>query len=372
MHKLTFFPLGNADTCLLDLECGKKMLFDFAHWEEAEDGNDLRIDLAAALRDDLENDERDSFDVVAFTHLDDDHIHGASDFFYLEHAKKYQAEERIKIKELWVPAAAIVEEGVKDEANVIRAEARHRLRQGQGIRVFSRPDALKDWLENEKLDPASRQHLITDAGQTVPGFTKQKHGVEFFVHSPFAKAAADGSLIQRNQASLVMQASLLADGRETKLLLSADTTHEIWSEIVGVTCYKKRESRLAWDIFKLLHHCSYTSLAPEKGKSKTTPVENVQWLLEQGRSGALIISSSDTVPGADQKQPPHFQAAAAYKETASNIDGEFVVTMEHPKKTAPDKLIVEIGPDGATRKKEIIAGGAAITGSTAPRAGMDA
>lgn len=169
-----------------------------------------------------------------------------------------------------------------------------------------------------------------------------------------------------------MQAGLLADGCETKLLLSADTTHEIWSEVVGVTCYKKRESRLAWDIFKLPHHCSYTSLAPEKGESKTTPVENVQWLLEQGRSGALIISSSETIPGADQKQPPHFQAAAAYKETAGNIDGEFVVTMEHPKKTAPDKLIVEIGPDGAKRKKEIITGGAAITGSTAPRAGTDA
>ena len=88
MHQATFFPLGNADTFLLDLECGKIMLFDFAHWEEAEEGNDLRIDLAAALRDDLENDERDSFDVVTFTHLDDDHIHGASDFFYLVFIQK--------------------------------------------------------------------------------------------------------------------------------------------------------------------------------------------------------------------------------------------------------------------------------------------
>jgi len=163
MHQATFFPLGNADTCLLDLECGKKLLFDFAHWEDAEDDKDLRIDLGAALREDLEKDERDSFDVVAFTHLDDDHIHGATDFFYLEHAKKYQDTDRIKINELWVPAAAIVEEGVKDEANVIRAEARHRLKQGRGIRVFSRPDALKEWLENADLDPASRQHLITDA-----------------------------------------------------------------------------------------------------------------------------------------------------------------------------------------------------------------
>jgi hypothetical protein len=28
MHKLTFFPLGNADCCRNDSEAGKKILFD--------------------------------------------------------------------------------------------------------------------------------------------------------------------------------------------------------------------------------------------------------------------------------------------------------------------------------------------------------
>jgi hypothetical protein len=56
--------------------------------------------------------------VVAFTHLDKDHIGGASDFFYLEHATKYQDKNRIEIKTLWVPAAAIVEEGTEDEARI--------------------------------------------------------------------------------------------------------------------------------------------------------------------------------------------------------------------------------------------------------------
>ena len=30
MPRLTFYPLGNADTCLIDLANGKKVLFDFA------------------------------------------------------------------------------------------------------------------------------------------------------------------------------------------------------------------------------------------------------------------------------------------------------------------------------------------------------
>ena len=30
MPKLTFYPLGNADTCLIDLADGRKVLFDYA------------------------------------------------------------------------------------------------------------------------------------------------------------------------------------------------------------------------------------------------------------------------------------------------------------------------------------------------------
>ena len=40
-----------------------------------------------------------------------------------------------------VPAALIVEEGSEDETKIIRAEARHRFLNKDGIRVFSRPEA---------------------------------------------------------------------------------------------------------------------------------------------------------------------------------------------------------------------------------------
>jgi glyoxylase-like metal-dependent hydrolase (beta-lactamase superfamily II) len=148
MHKMTFYPLGNADCCKIDLSNGGKLLFDYANMRDDEDEADLRINLAKALKDDLQDAKRQDFDVVAFTHADDDHIHGFSEFFYLEHAEKYQAEDRVKIKDLWVPAAIITEEGAEDEARILRTEARHRLKKGKGIRVFSRPDRLKDWLKD--------------------------------------------------------------------------------------------------------------------------------------------------------------------------------------------------------------------------------
>src|SRR5262249_48363466 len=154
-----------------------------------------------------------------------DHICGSTEFFYLRHAEKYQDDERVKIDEMWVPAAAITEEGLTGEAKILRTEARHRLKEGEGIRVFSRPEALKAWLEGEGLTLESRKHLITDAGQVIPGFTKETHGVEFFLHSPFAWRQDDGTLIDRNTCAIVVQATFTVDGAETKLMLGADCDH---------------------------------------------------------------------------------------------------------------------------------------------------
>ena len=175
MHKVTFFPLGNADSCRIKLENGKRVLFDYANMRNPDDENDLRCDLPKLLREDLDHSGKDSFEVVAITHLDEDHYKGASDFFWLEHAQKYQGEGRIKIKTLWVPAAIITEEGVdKEEGRIIRREARHRFKEGNGIRVFSRPERLRKWCEDNKVDFEKRKSLITDAGKLAPEFTKEE------------------------------------------------------------------------------------------------------------------------------------------------------------------------------------------------------
>jgi hypothetical protein len=108
---LTFHPLGNADCTRLDLADGKKLLIDYADMRNPDDRWDRRIDLPAELRSDLRAAQRDYYDVVGYTHLDDDHCCGSGDFFWLEHALKYQDEDRVKISELWVPAGAILRLG---------------------------------------------------------------------------------------------------------------------------------------------------------------------------------------------------------------------------------------------------------------------
>src|SRR5262245_51767151 len=164
---------------------------------------DRRIDLPAELKSDLRAARRDFYDTVCFTHLDDDHCRGSADFFWLEHALKYQGGGRIKIRELWVPAAAILEDGCEDSARIIRQEARYRFKKGSGIRIFSRPTKLKEWLEANGLTLESRAHLITDAGQFVPAYSIfGPERVQFFIHSPFGWRQNDNHRPQSGQRRL--------------------------------------------------------------------------------------------------------------------------------------------------------------------------
>jgi len=377
MHTITVFPLGNADSVRINLENGKKILFDYANMRNPDDKYDLRCDLPKELRDDLDEDGKDYFDVVAFTHLDEDHYKGASDFFWFEYAKKYQGDDRIKINMLWVPAAIITEEAPdNDEARIIQREARHRFKNGENIRVFSRPEKLKKWCKNNDINFDDRKDLITDAGRLAPGFSLSEDKVEFFVHSPFAKRLNDSEVEDRNADSLVMQATFEIDKIETKFLLMADITHEIITDIVEVTRdKKKRPERLEWDIAKLPHHCSYKSIGPEKGKDKTEPVDEVAWLYEeQGLSGAKIISTSKPIPSKDSDEdkedhPPYRQAANYYKSILSEPKDQFLVTMEYPKKTEPKPIEIEISASKATVKKRAITAAAIVGGTQSPRAG---
>ena len=376
MHKLTIFPLGNADCCRVDLDGGDKVLFDCAATRDLDNDDDKRCDLHRELRDDLEDAERDYYDVVAFTHLDRDHFARSTEFFYLKHAKEYQGDGRIKMNVMWVPAAVITEQAPDDEeARVLQKEARHRFKEGAGIRVFSRPERLRKWCEENGINLEDRLDLVTDAGQIAPEFSLINHGVEFFVHSPFAVRQDDDTVEDRNGNGIVMQVNFKIGDTETKALLMADADHEVLTDIVAVTKKKGNEERLEWDVAKLPHHCSYLSLGQEKGDDETVPVDDVAWLYEeQGQEGAVIVSTSKPIPTKGSKedkdvQPPHRQAANYYKSMIKASDGEFVVTMEHRKPSAPEPVVIEITSYGATLKVAGAAAAYVATSRPAPRAG---
>ena len=377
MHQVLFYPVGNGDTSQIILENGKRILFDFRHLKKAEKEGEPHIDLHARLKDELKKADRTSFDVVAFTHGDKDHIANSTEFFELQHAAKYQGEGRIKIDELWVPAAMILETATNDEQSsefvIWRQEARYRLRKGKGIRVFSKPDMLKDWLEENDLTIESRKDFLTDAGQVVPGFSLTNDGVEFFCHSPFVKHVDEGDDL-RNDAALIFNVRFKTGSQTFDYLAVGDSTWEVLEDIVRTTKAHGREDRLKWDLFNIPHHCSYKALAEEKGDPETIPAPLVKELLLSGKAGAYLVSSSHRIPetgkSEDGQQPPHVEAKRCYKNYLAKVGGtKFLVTMEESGADKPEPLTFKIESTGISRVRTVVTGVPAILSNPTPKAG---
>jgi len=357
MHQIIFYPVGNGDTSQIILENGKRILFDFRHLKRTETGEEPEINLKDRLKDELKKAKKKSFDVVAFTHGDKDHMENSTEFFELLHADKYQGEGRIIIDELWVPAAMILETASSDEQSsefvIWRQEARYRLTEGKGIRVFSKPEKLKDWLKENGLTLDSRRNMITDAGKVVPGFTLDKDGVEFFCHSPFIKHVDDSDDL-RNEAALVFNVRFKAGNNTFDYLASGDSKWEVLEEIIEATKYHGNIDRLAWDIYSLPHHCSYLTLSDDKGDTETRPTPLIKELLLLGKENAYVVSSSnpieDTKEGREQKLPPHIQAKKCYERYLREVYGaKVLVTMEEPNTNKPEPIIFEIDDSGISR-----------------------
>ena len=378
MHQIIFYPVGNGDTSQIVLDNGKRILFDFKHLKKTEDGEGPEINLKDRLKSELKKIDKKSFDVVAFTHGDKDHIENSTEFFELWYSKKYQGVHRIKIDELWVPAAMILETASNDEQSdefvIWRQEARCRLKKGKGIQVFSKPEKLKDWLEENNLTLDSRKHLITDAGQIVPGFTLANDGIEFFCHSPFIKHVDEGEDL-RNEAALVFNIRFKVGSNTFDYFAVGDSQWEVLEDIVNISKKHNNADRLEWDLYNIPHHCSYLALSDDKGDTETTPKPFVKELLLSGKEGAYGVSSSkpieDTKEGREQQQPPHIQAKKCYEHYLKKIEGaKLMVTMEEPNTDKPEPLIFNIDNNGISiGGKAIIPAVSIITSKPAPRAG---
>jgi hypothetical protein len=337
------------------------------------------LDLKGQLKNELSQVDRDYYDVLALTHGDQDHISHSTEFFELWHSPQFQGNGRIKVKELWVPAAMLLDScsndqwASKPEFIIWRQEARHRLLKGRGVRVFSKPEMLREWLEKNGLTLESRRQMITDAGKIVPGFSLERDGVEFFCHSPFVKHVDQGDDL-RNAASLIFQVRFEEAGVQTNYLAIGDSDCVVLEDIVRTTKWHNNEDRLKWHLFNIPHHCSHHALNPDKGDTQTVPLPLVEQLLLYGQAGAYIVSSSKpinhTIEAYQQKQPPHIQAKNCYKNYLERIGGRrFIVTMEEPTPQKPKPLEFHITSGGVNLDTSKNSGINIIVSSPAPRAG---
>lgn len=360
MHSVTFYPVGNADTSLIETKNGKLILMDFYQRPSSIDPTKAGFDVAAALRATLAAADRNYVDVVAFTHADLDHINGSTEVFHLEHATKYQGDDRIFIKELWVPAAMLLanedDNAELEELMVWGREARHRLKNKTGIKIFSHPDELTDLITRWDMSVAEVAEFIVDAGTVLNTFTLEHDGVEFFVHSPWIQRYDErGASMKRmnNSEALIFNIRFNAEGQIYDYLAIGDATASVLDHIVTIAQFKNRSDRLQWDLINIPHHCSYLALAESghKGAYTTEPTIKVKELLTMGKKGSYMICSSEAFNTGKAAEaaihPPHIQARRTYEASLTAVGGQaFIVTGEHGGKQQPFPVVVHIQKSG--------------------------
>ena len=336
-QKINFYPLGNAETCLLEISNGDKILFDYAD-VKTEASDDKRIDLSQELS------SISKYKVVMFTHAHDDHTHGAEDYFYFDHAAKYQSENRAIIEELWVSSAFIVETDLENasSAKIIRNEARHRLLEGYGIKVFAKSDELVDWLKDHEVEYDDIKHLVIEPGTTISK-AHFNNEMEIYVHAPFEDDVKD--VDDKNEPSIVLQARLYNDKsfggqRETNIIITGDTTYQVIDKVVDAAKESNNEDKLNWDIYDIPHHCSHSAVGEKDEKAnKVEPTKNVEYLLSKANIGAYMVASCEKITY--DTSPPHMIAKNAYEKYASNAT--FLEVMDNlGTDKMPKPLVFEI------------------------------
>ena len=240
--KISFYPVGNGDSALVENDDGTHLLIDYNCPDEAKGDDDERINLEKELDEKLE--DRD-LDVFMITHAHEDHYGGFSDYFWLNFAMKYQGDDRRKFTELWVPDALIWETGIIGEGKILQSEARYRLLEEQSsIKVIGESDSLIEFIEDSgKVRYEDVKHLIFRPGDVINHFS----GFELFIHSPHSWKTEEDE--NKNNKCIVVQADFRIDYKSvTKVIFGSDAESDAWGNIYSATENNGNLDRLEFDI----------------------------------------------------------------------------------------------------------------------------
>lgn len=359
-HSITYYPVGSGDTALICANEGTPNLFvmlvDFCNRPRHTPGITY-VDVDSALKTTMAALDRTYFDVVLITHIDNDHVAGIENFIELNYAKKYQGNGRFKANELWVPAAAVYEKGsqVQDSAYCVRSEARHRLRRqdGRGLRIFSFPSALDDFLRKNNIDPSVLDRVVTQAGLYVRTPAMRSAGLSLFIHSPLAHVQDDAGKSERNRDSIVFQAIFdVGSADDVTAMFYSDLKSNDLIHVCQVTLGHGNSDTLVYDVLKTPHHSSYLSLAKDKDSIPSDLEPEIEHLFDtSGKNRAIIISSSCASSKNNGNDPPHQEAVDYFKMLAKKKGGDFRITDNEPDVKNPAPLVVIIDHEGARIKR---------------------
>ncbi len=373
--KIAFFPVGNGDMTLIELESGRKILVDMNIRAAADDPDDNTPDVATDLRSRLNRDSKGRLyvDVLLITHPDKDHCNGLKKRFHMGPPGDWsEADDKIFVRELWsspmVFRRASAQNVLCDDAKVFNSEARRRVQKYRdAYGVVSDGDRILILGEDEegKTDDLSAILVKADATfSTVNGQYDSTMTARLLAPQPKSEDADEEEVRSKNHSSTILNFSLSGDGIADvcRFLSGGDAEVAIWERL-----WQRHAERADWfsyDVLQAPHHCSWHSLSYDSWSEYGEDAEvcaDARSALAQARKGAVIVASSKTIKD-DDVDPPCIRAKREYQSIAKNVGGSFVCVGDPEK--SPDVVEFEIGKNGPRLLTQITKA-AVVTGSGA-------
>jgi hypothetical protein len=367
--KIAFFPVGNGDMTLIQLESGRKILIDINIRAAADDPDDATPDAAKMLCERLTRDAEGRLYVDAFllSHPDQDHCGGLKNHFHLGSPGDWSKEaDKIFIRELWSSPLVFRRASKKkgyvlcDDAQAFNAEARRRVRRfrdskgavedGDRILILGED-------ENGKTDDLGDILVkVDEVFSKVNGAVDQSVSVRLLAPLPKSDDEAEEEELSKNESSTILRFSLAAESSPDagRYLTGGDAEVGIWERLWDR--HKKRGDWLSYDILLSPHHCSWHSLSHDSWSEmgeKAKVSQKARSALAQTREGAVVVSSSKPVED-DDNDPPCVRAKREYVAITDAAKGTFKCVCELPSNDEPDVLEFEIGRHGPRVKTRLM------------------
>lgn len=348
---ITFFPVGNGDMTLIELESGRRVLIDVNIRAAADDPDGEEPDVAAALRKRLTRDDDGRLYVDAFllSHPDQDHCLGLRNHFHLGPPGNWSKDDdKILIREMWsspiVFRRASSQHTLCEDAKAWNQEARRRVKHFRDGKAAADGERILILGEDKDGKTDDLGAILVKIDETFSRINGQED--ESLVSRLLAPLPVndDEETLSKNKSSTILQLALAGGGAPDKcrFLTGGDAEVAIWEEL-----WEKHADNadvLSYDVLLTPHHCSWHSLSYDSWSDKGEDAEVCEFArsaLGQARPGARLIASSKPVAD-DDSDPPCIRAKREYDEIADDCDGEFKCVGD----TSPETLEVEVGPNG--------------------------
>jgi hypothetical protein len=358
---ISFFPVGNGDMTLIELESGLKIVIDVNIRVDADNSDKDTPDVAKDLRRRLTRDAKGRLYVDAFlvSHADKDHCSGLERHFHLGPPANWsKADDKIFIREVWSSPMVFRRKSKNHvlcpDAAAFNCEARRRVARfresgsavGDGDRIL----ILGEDQDGKTDDLTAILVKVDQEFSRVNGAADETMTARLLAPQPKSADESEEELRAKNRSSTILNFSLTGGGVADagRFLTGGDAEVAIWERL-----WKRHSKRAAWleyDILLAPHHCSWHSLSYDswsKMGEKACVCDAARSAVSQTRKGARIVASSDPISD-DDRDPPCVRAKREYESIAKDAKGSFLCVGESA--SSADTVEFEIGKDGPRRK----------------------